>query len=293
MADSMVSSGGCGSGSCGCAGTGTGAAALFSPVAEVQILPVAKVNGIALHAEGLRPTEDELRERAYAELLRQHAVAQGLLAPCDGALAPELSEADRLVLEAMVDAEVTSPEPDDSECERYHQAHASQFTVGQALHVCHILFAVTPGINVQALAVHAERALLELTHKDTPPTRFAQLASELSNCPTSAQGGDLGWIGPDDCAPELAKALFHPQQGQARTGVHPTLIHSRFGFHIVDVLERREGVVPPYDQVRERIARLLTMQSRGRALHQYMSLLAGDAVLEGIALEAANSPLVQ
>ncbi len=292
MTDSMVSSGGCGSGSCGCAGGG-GAPASFSPAAEVQVLPVATINGVALHAQGLRPTEGELRERAYAELLRQHAVEQGLLAPFVGTLAPELTETDREVLESMVDAEVISPEPDDSECERYHQAHASQFTVGQALHVRHILFAVTPGINVQALAVHAERALLELTHKDTAKSRFAQLASELSNCPTSAQGGDLGWIGPDDCAPELTKALFHPQQGQARTGVHPTLVHSRFGFHIIEVLERREGVVPPYVEVRERIARVLTMQSRGRALHQYMSLLAGDAVVEGIALEAADSPLVQ
>lgn len=298
MAESKVSAGGCGSGSCGCAGGGSTdnglvAAPPLSIVANVHPTPVAKINGIALHAHGLRPTEDEVQERAYAELLRQHAVDQGLLPPCSGPLAPELTEADREVLETMVDTEVTSPEPDDSECERYYQAHAAQFTVGQALHVRHILFAVTPGIDAQALAVHAERALLELTHKDTAPSRFAQLASELSNCPTSTQGGDLGWIRPDDCAPELAQALFHPQQGHGRTGVHPTLVHSRFGFHIVEVLERRDGVVPPYDQIRERIARLLTMQSRGRALHQYMSLLAGDAELEGVTLNAADSPLVQ
>ena len=306
MAESTVSSKGCGSGSCGCAGgsaSGVGNAdgmdgvmgttPLLSPPAQGLVLPMAAINGIALHPEGLRPTEDELRERAYAELLRQHAVAQGLLAPSNGPLAPQLNETEREVLETMVDAEVISPEPDDSECERYHQAHASQFTVGQALHVRHILFGVTPGINVQALAVHAERALLELTHKDTSPERFAQLASELSNCPTSAQGGDLGWISPDDCAPELTKALFHPQQNHGRTGVHPTLVHSRFGFHIVEVLERREGVVPAYTEVRERIARLLTMQSRARALHQYMSLLAGEALVEGIALQAADSPLVQ
>ena len=41
------------------------------------------------------------------------------------------------------------------------------------------------------------------------------------------------------------------------------------------------------------IARLLAMQSRARALHQYMSLLAGEAELVHIALAAADSPLVQ
>lgn len=277
---------GCGSSSCGC----SGAAASAAPADKA---PAASINGVALHAPGKRPFEDELRERAYAELLRQHAVAQGLLPACKGSQAPDLSEQDRQVLEAMVDAQVQSPEPQEAECERYYQSHAMEFTVGQALHVRHILFAVTPGINPQALAVHAEKALLELTHKDTPPARFAQRAAELSNCPTSAQGGDLGWITPDDCAPELVSALFHQTHHQGRLGVHPMLVHSRFGFHIVDVLERREGIQPAYGEVRERIARLLAMQSRARALHQYMTLLAGQATLENLLLDAADSPLVQ
>ncbi len=290
---------GCGSGSCGCSGgASAGAAAGLSaagaaPIVIPQDLPTATVNGIALHAPGQRPLEDELRERAYAELLRQRAVAQGLLASHDGTMAPELADSERQVLETMVDADVHSPQPQEEECQRYYQAHTTQFTVGQALHVRHILFAVTPGINVQALAVHAEKALLELTHKDTPPARFAQLASELSNCPTSTQGGDLGWIGPDDCAPELAKELFHQSHHQGSVGIHPMLVHSRFGFHIVEVLERRAGTVPAYAEVQERIARLLAMQSRARALHQYMTLLAGEAELGFIALDAADSPLVQ
>ena len=299
MTSSVSLNTGCGSGggSCGCSGgasaSGGLSAAGAAPISTPQDLPTASINGIALHAPGQRPLEDELRERAYAELLRQRAVAQGLLAPHEGDLAPELGESDRQVLETMVDADVHSPEPLEAECQRYYQAHTTQFTVGQALHVRHILFAVTPGINVQALAVHAEKALLELTHKDTPPSRFAQLASELSNCPTSTQGGDLGWIGPDDCAPELAKELFHQSHHQGSVGIHPMLVHSRFGFHIVEVLERRAGTVPQYAQVQERIARLLAMQSRARALHQYMTLLAGEAELENIDLDAADSPLVQ
>ncbi len=301
LSSSVAPKTGCGSGGggCGCSSAGASAASASlsaagaAPLSAPQELPTARINGIALHPAGQRPLEDELRERAYAELLRQRAVAQGLLAPHGGDLAPEPDEAERQVLEAMVDAEVHSPEPQEDECQRYYQSHTAQLTVGQALHVRHILFAVTPGINVQALAVHAEKALLELTHKDTPPARFAQLAAELSNCPTSTQGGDLGWISPQDCTPELAKELFHQSHHQGSVGIHPMLVHSRFGFHIVEVLERRAGTVPAYAQVQERIARQLAMQSRGRALHQYMALLAGDAELEHLALQAADSPLVQ
>lgn len=273
---------GCGSNACQCSNT-----------SGQTVAPTAYINGIALHATGQRPSEDELRERAYTELLRQQAVMKGLLPRHKELTAPELGEAERQIIEAMVDAEVKSPQPNEDECQRYFEANPSQFVVGQALHVRHILFAVTPGVNVHALTVHAEKALLELTRNDASPERFTQLAAELSNCPTSTQGGDLGWIGPDDCAPELANELFHQKHSQWGMGVHPRLIHTRFGFHIIEVLSRRAGKQPAYAEVHERIKALLAMQSRARALHQYMSLLVGEAQLDGIELEGADSPLVQ
>ncbi len=265
----------------------------FPSPATASVPPTASVNRIALHAPGQLPDTATLRELAYTELLRQQAVSQGLLPRHTGLTTPALGQAERDIIEAMVDRQVVSPQPSDAEGRRYFEAHKAQFLVGQALHLRHILFAVTPGVNVQALTVHAERALLALSHKGVAPERFAQLAAELSNCPSSAQGGDLGWITPDDCAPELATELFHLKHAQTGTGVHPRLFHTRFGFHIIDVLERRSGTQPAYEDVRERIAALLTMQSRARALHQFMTLLVGQAEIEGIALEGADSPLVQ
>lgn len=273
---------GCGSSACQCASTSIQAPA-----------PTAYINGIALHAPGQRPETSALRELAFSELLRQHAVMKGLLAGHKGLTAPGLGEAERKVIEAMVDHEVLSPQPTEDECQRYYEANTPRFIIGQALHVRHILFAVTPGVNVHALTVHAEKALLELARKDVPPNRFEQLAAELSNCPSSAQGGDLGWIGPDDCAPELASELFHQKHSQWGMGVQPRLIHTRFGFHIMEVLGRRNGMQAPFEEVRDRIVAQLTLQSRAKALHQYMSLLVGQALVEGLDLEGTDSPLVQ
>ncbi len=295
---------GCGSGTCQCAGA-----------ASARAEPVAGINGIALHAPGQRPDTATLREMAYAELLRQQAVQAGLLPRHKGLTAPDLGEAERQVIEAMLDQAVVTPQPAEDECRRYYEANKPQFVVGQALHVRHILFAVTPGVNVQALTVHAEKALLELLHKNAPAGRFEQLAAELSNCPTSTQGGDLGWVGPEDCAPELANELFQGYWGQtpisqrceapppegepkasriwALTPKIPKLMHSRFGFHIMEVQGRREGEQKSYADVQERIAAQLTLQSRSKALRQYMSLLVGQALVEGVDLEGADSPLVQ
>lgn len=282
MTTSSSASAGCGSGSCQCA---SAAAALASPVPSI--------NGIALFEQGQPPPADAVQELAYAELLRQEAVKAGLLPRHKGLTAPDLNDGERQIVEAMVDGAVVTPQPTEEECQRYYEANKAQFVVGQALHLRHILFAVTPGVNVQALATHAEKALLELLHKNAPAGRFEQLAVELSNCPTSTQGGDLGWVSPEDCAPELANELFHQNHAQRGNGVHTKLMHSRFGFHIMEVMGRREGEQKTYAEVQERIAAQLTLQSRSKALRQYMSLLVGQALVEGVDLEGSDSPLVQ
>ena len=274
-----TSSSGCGSDHCACAG-------------QRQIVP-ASVNGMALHEPGEHVEAGALRERALAEVLRQRAVHLGLLPRHTGLQAPELGEAERHVIEAMTDDEVRTPAPTVDECRRHYGANKAHFIIGQALHVRHILCAVTPGVNVHALSQRAETALLELARKDVPPRRFEQLAAELSNCPSGAQGGDLGWVTPEDCAPELANELFFQSDSRWGMGVHPRLVHTRFGLHIIEVLGRRKGQLPPFEAVQERIAARLALQSRATALRQYLQLLVGQARIEGVELEGATSPLVQ
>jgi len=70
-------------------------------------------------------------------------------------------------------------------------------------------------------------------------------------------------------------------------------VPSRYGWHVVRVLERAEGRALPFESVRETIADYLTESSWRRAVSQYISLLAGRAAIAGIALRAAETPLVQ
>ncbi len=257
---------------------------------DTTTAPVASINGIFLCATDAAVP---LVELAYAELLRQQAVREGLLPGHDGLIAPALSDAQRAVIETMVDQAAASPQPTAEECQRYFDAHRSKFVVGQAVHARHILFAVTPGVDVQALAVHAEKALLSLLGNQVPETRFATLAAELSNCPSGSSGGDLGWLAPGDCAPELAQELFPQTQGARSLGVQTRLVHTRFGFHILELLARREGRQLSYQDVRARVAAQMANQARAKALQQYMRLLVGQASVEGLTLEGVDSPLLQ
>jgi peptidyl-prolyl cis-trans isomerase C len=59
------------------------------------------------------------------------------------------------------------------------------------------------------------------------------------------------------------------------------------------VCAREAGIQPAFEDVHQAIALRLRHQTWSNALRQYLQLLAGKAHLEGIDLEAADTPLVQ
>lgn len=228
------------------------------------------------------------RTLAVRELLLQEAGERGLLE--DGAPRSAVTFADReseqAVIERLLAQEVRTPEPGEDECRRYYEANPGRFVAGELVAASHILFALTQGTPVQALRERAGAALAELV---ADPSRFAQRARELSNCPSGAQGGSLGQFGRGEMAPEFERAIF----GTQATGVLPSLVATRHGFHIVLVEQRLPGRQLPFEAVRERIAVHLAARVQERALRQYVTVLAGRADIRGVALESVATPLVQ
>ena len=248
---------------------------------------VACINGVALHARDAVLAPGELRQRACTELLRQAAQRAGLLAaddapPVDGAI----SEAASSAIEALLDREVSTPEPSEDACKRHFAAHQATYRTGERVRARHILFAVTPGVDVVALRKRAEAALLEVRcHDGKAHDGFAVAARASSNCPSGAEGGDLGWL--------LAAEYFAREFGCAEVGVLPRLVHSRFGLHVVEVLAREPGAEQSFEAVRGAVAMSLRQLAYVTALRQYLRLLAGEATVKGVDLDAADTPLVQ
>ena len=277
----------CGTHACGCGSASASASASDSASDQAE---VARINGVALHAAGAQPPGDMLRQRACTELLRQQAQRQGLLAEDDApGLDGATSAAAAQAIERLLERALQVPEPSEAACRRYHAAHPGFGSQGERAHLRHVLFAVTPGVDVSLLRQRAERLLLELRCADDGGPRFAEAAGEWSNCPSGAQGGDLGWLTPEDCAPEFAREVF----GSQEVGVLARLVHSRFGLHVVQVCARKPAQPQAFDQVQASIALVLRQQAWVNALRQYLQLLAGSAEVEGVQLDAADSPLVQ
>jgi peptidyl-prolyl cis-trans isomerase C len=218
---------------------------------------------------------------AVRELLRQRAVALGLLDP---------SSTDEVTIEHAVEellaCEVATPAPTKEECRRYYKRHPHEFHNGELVHARHILFQVTPLVRVPEIRARAEEMLTELLRE---PERFAAVAREMSNCPSGQHGGNLGQIGRGDTVPEFEKVLFR----LGPTGLLREVVRTRFGFHIVAVDQRIPGAKLPFDVVRKTIAERLRALVEEKAIRQYVSVLAGQADIQGADLDGAATPLVQ
>ena len=235
------------------------------------------VNGVEVTATDRTTNEFA----AVRELLRQRALAIGILA--SGATDKAEIESG---IEELLAREVLTPEPTEEECRRHYESHPKEFQSGELVHARHILFQVTPAVSVPELRVRAEDTLNGLLRE---PARFDAVAREMSNCPSGQQGGNLGQIGRGDTVPEFEKALFR----LGPTGLLRELVKTRYGFHIVAIDQRIPGKALPFDIVRDQIVDRLRSHVSEKAMRQYVSVLAGQAEIDGVDLAGSTSPLVQ
>lgn len=234
------------------------------------------VNGVAVDPSGW-PTPELA---AVRELLRQRAVRYELLA------ADAEGEAVTAGIERLLEREVTTPSPTVEECRRHYEAHREAFRSGDIVFARHILFQIAPGSSVNLVRAKAEQTLARLA---AAPGEFDAAAQTLSNCPSGPQGGNLGQIGRGDTVPEFEQALF----ADGWIGILPRLVKTRHGFHIVSIDRRVDGRPLPFEMVRQRISEHLTQRVQMVALRQYVRLLAGQAQVRGVDLDAAPTPLLR
>lgn len=101
----------------------------------------------------------------------------------------------------------------------------------QQTHARHILIKTSEVVN----DAEAERRLVALRERITNGgADFAELAKVHSADLSAAKGGDLGWLNPGDTVPEFERTMDALKPGEVSKPVQ-----SPFGWHLIQVLERR------------------------------------------------------
>ena len=138
-------------------------------------------------------------------------------------------------------------------------------------HARHILLRLTPQLTeaaaVEKLAGFKKRIV-------AGQADFAALARENSQDGSAKEGGDLGWANPGMFVPEFEKTM----NALAPNQVSDPLV-SRFGVHLVQVLERREAPVSARDQ-REMVRGMLREKKQNEAYVRWAEDIRGRAYVE-------------
>jgi peptidyl-prolyl cis-trans isomerase SurA len=103
---------------------------------------------------------------------------------------------------------------------------------------------------------------------------FAQLAREFSQDASAASGGDLGWANPGLFVPEFEDTMNSLAPGQISEPVT-----SRFGVHLIQLMERRQATLSPREQ-REFARNLVREKKLDEAYAQWAQDVRGRAYVE-------------
>jgi len=103
---------------------------------------------------------------------------------------------------------------------------------------------------------------------------FAELARLQSEDGSASRGGDLGWLSPGDTVPEFEKAMDALKVGEISGPVR-----SPFGWHIIQIIERRnEDMSKQRERLQARAS--LREQKADEAYQEWLRQLRDKAFVE-------------
>ena len=189
------------------------------------------------------------------QLVDRHALVvaarkQGL--QDDPAVERQIARATDLALQnALLSKEIGPKLNEDAIKARYERDYANK-PGAEEVHAAHIL-------------VPTEQKAKEIIQKLDKGAKFEELAKENSTDPSAkGNGGDLGYFKKGDMLPEFSEAAFSLKPGQ----VTQAPVKTRFGWHVIKVLDHRTAPAPSLEQVQDQIRQTLIQEGVARVLTQ-------------------------
>ncbi len=213
---------------------------------------VARVNGTEIHRSDvidaqryLPPQAQQMPpEQLYPQLLDQ-MVSRTLLAQAGRKLKleadAEVKRRTQQAIDNVIEEAYLARIVDDATTEDKLKARYDSWSKTQApreqVHARHILLAKKE--EAQAVIADLKKGM-----------DFAELAKQRSTDPAGKAGGDLGYFTKEEMVPEFADAAFKLKPGE----ISQEPVQTKFGWHVIQVQERRAAPAPKYEEAREKIA---------------------------------------
>ncbi len=209
-----------------------------------------------------------LDELVKEQLIYKDAVKNGL--DRDEEFKRDLEEFKKMTLiKIVLEKEVEKKAKlDPKEVKDFYDKNTDKFTIGTEIKAKHIL-------------VDSEDMAKNIVKKIRQGESFSKLAEQYSKDKATAKnGGDLGFFGRGRMVPEFEAVAFNLKIGEISGTVK-----TRFGYHIVQVTDRKEGRAGSFEEIKGALERQLMIEKQKSLFDAYVDKLKKNAKIETAAYE--------
>ena len=147
----------------------------------------------------------------------------------------------------------------------------NQPTVVEQTHARHILIKVNEITSESEAKIRIDRVKDRLDGG----AKFEDQARLSSEDASASKGGDLGWLSPGDTVPEFEQAMAKQKLGE----VSPAPVRTPFGWHLIEVLERRTQDITAERQ-REQARQAMRQRKSEEAFQEWVRTIRDRAYVE-------------
>jgi len=173
-----------------------------------------------------------------------------------------------LAIRQLIEEQVAGlVEVDEWELRSFYDTHPNLFKVPALVKASHIFIAAGPDSTREErkAAVALIRGILEQLDQGVP---FSEMAIDYSQCPSSENGGDLGYFEREKMIKGFADAAFSLNPGEISD-----IVRTSRGYHLILVEDRQAKHKLAFDNIRERLYQNLKFEKAAPAIKAYLKSL--------------------
>lgn len=162
----------------------------------------------------------------------------------------------------------------DAEIHDFYVANQVRFVQPEQINARHVLIKLAPGADDDATAAARDK-IEQLLEQARAGSDFADLAKKHSQGPSAPRGGELGFVPRGRLVKDFEDAAF-----ALETGEISDVVRTEFGFHIIQIIARRDGQAVPEQQVAAPIRQHLFETKFLEAVAERVRVLRKEASVE-------------
>jgi len=160
------------------------------------------------------------------------------------------------------------------EIKAFYENHPNLFKQPEQVRASHILIKIDPQGD-EGKRAKAEKKIKKVQKKLQKGEDFATLAKELSECPSKAKGGDLGYFSRGRMVKSFEDVAFALKPNEVSE-----IVETKFGYHLIKVVDKKPEMTTTFEEVKDKLGKYLKQQKDQKEVSSYVSELKEKAKVE-------------